>query len=608
MKIKKISVIAVVLLLLLAIIPNVYAASSSISVNSKSVEVGQKITVTATVTGTAYGKMKIEYSGPVKHSSGSLIELIESSNGENISKTISAVFETTGEGTATFKLTGDTTDKGAGAAVPLNKSVSVTVNKKAVAPPPSEQPSTPSTGGGTSTATKSNNAYLKSLQVNQEGLNPSFSKTKYNYSLVVNGKVDSINVTALAEHSKAKVSVSGNNNLKDGDNTVNIVVTAEDGSKKTYKIIVTKTNDVTATNAYLLNLIIENGKLSPDFEAETLEYTLEKVPFTTKKLDIKAFPQIEEAKVEIVGNDELVVGENTVKIIVTSKDGTNNKEYIIKVEREAEVVAGTTSENPSSNGEKSKLENTDGFLAMITMWYNTAIEAIVNNPLICLLYAFVLVEFIQILYLFSKVRKLNKEVNGVSKKQKENEVDKKIMANEAEKRDEKSPEIAQVPSMIENDNEIKTPEKVNYAELFKKNSENKEDQVIVKSIDFNTDFEPNMINSIPTPQVPKSRPMNSYDEFIKSKKKTSYEENNVDDEYDIPDYIEKKQDVIENKEVEKPVEPSNSYEYNNSEEQKEYEKKIYESPKYDIPKYDENKYNTPKTVEDLEDDEDNLDV
>lgn len=87
----------------------------------------------------------------------------------------------------------------------------------------------------------STNAYLKSLSVEEGKISPSFSKDTYEYSMELDGKKRSVSVSAKAEDSKAKVSVSGNKDLKEGKNTVSITVTAEDGkTKKTYKITVNR--------------------------------------------------------------------------------------------------------------------------------------------------------------------------------------------------------------------------------------------------------------------------------------------------------------------------------------------------------------------------------
>ncbi len=83
---------------------------------------------------------------------------------------------------------------------------------------------------------------LSSLSVENETLNPKFKSDVYEYELKTNAKT--ITIKATAKSSKAKISGTGKINVEDGK-TYNIVVTAENGNKATYKIKVTK--DVTDT-------------------------------------------------------------------------------------------------------------------------------------------------------------------------------------------------------------------------------------------------------------------------------------------------------------------------------------------------------------------------
>lgn len=85
------------------------------------------------------------------------------------------------------------------------------------------------------------NANLASLTVDQGTLRPSFSAGTQNYTLPVAMGVSQINITAQPEDSKAKVQVSGNTGLRDGSNTIKIVVTAQNGSTKTYTITANRT-------------------------------------------------------------------------------------------------------------------------------------------------------------------------------------------------------------------------------------------------------------------------------------------------------------------------------------------------------------------------------
>ncbi|MCI8454100.1 MAG: hypothetical protein HFE84_05735 [Lachnospiraceae bacterium] len=89
-------------------------------------------------------------------------------------------------------------------------------------------------------ATASHEAALASLAISPGELSPAFSEEVTDYTATVAG-VDSVVISAPAKDSKASVSVSGNDAIQMGENTVVCQVTAEDGTTtKTYTITVTK--------------------------------------------------------------------------------------------------------------------------------------------------------------------------------------------------------------------------------------------------------------------------------------------------------------------------------------------------------------------------------
>ncbi len=87
--------------------------------------------------------------------------------------------------------------------------------------------------------TASSDNALKSISVSGGSFAPDFSPSQTKYSMEVDYSVKKLTVSAVANHSKAKVSVSGTD-LELGENTVKITVTAENGSKKTYTLKVTR--------------------------------------------------------------------------------------------------------------------------------------------------------------------------------------------------------------------------------------------------------------------------------------------------------------------------------------------------------------------------------
>lgn len=159
-----------------------------------------------------------------------------------------------------------------------------------------------------------------------------------------------IAVNAIPEDSNAKVSVTGNTNLKIGVNEVKITVTAQDGKTvKTYVIEVTKTENPELANANLENLAIENVTLEPEFSADIISYNAV-IASTKESIHILAVPQIEGATVAITGADNIQFGENIITVAVLAKDGITSKEYTINLYK-------TTQEEENQNVEPHEETN-----------------------------------------------------------------------------------------------------------------------------------------------------------------------------------------------------------------------------------------------------------
>lgn len=292
---------------------------------------------------------------------------------------------------------------------------------------------TKSTSSST-TSTKSSNAHLSKLQINQEGLTPNFNKNKTSYAVTVGENVNDLKVTAVAEDSKSKVAISGNTGLKNGDNKVYITVTAQDGTKKVYTITVTKTGDANKSNSYLQNLIVENATLFPEFSKEIFEYDCGTVGKSVETLKILAFGENENVKIDITGNDKLSEGDNKIIVKVTSEDGTTTKEYVITVKKDSNIVEENNIE------EINALQDTDND----NNFFNKLFKKIKNNWLVCLMYIVILVQFIEIVYLYKnqnskKDTKGNKEtkdniLNDGVKRNKRMRLDKEFKQNKKKRK------------------------------------------------------------------------------------------------------------------------------------------------------------------------------
>ena len=193
---------------------------------------------------------------------------------------------------------------------------------------------------------KSSNANLSTLGITPKDYDFSgFSKDKTSYSVTVPNDVDSLKVNYKTE-SKAKVKVTGNDNLEVGTNIINVVVTAEDGTTKTYKIKVTKLatednkpgnviDEENDLNLYLTSLSIDGLELSPAFDKNVFSYTTTIDMDTNDMSEVKVNAEANDSKatVEITGNTNLVEGENLINIVVKGTESSEQTVYQITVNK-----------------------------------------------------------------------------------------------------------------------------------------------------------------------------------------------------------------------------------------------------------------------------------
>lgn len=152
---------------------------------------------------------------------------------------------------------------------------------------------------------KSNNKNLSSLSIEPYTLTPEFNPEVTEYTLTVGANVESIDVKAEAEDENATVEITGNDNLLMGDNTIEIKVTAEDETVRTYTINVRKEE---GEQLALTELSVTGYTLTPEFSGDVYDYTIDISDTTVTNLDVKAVSNDENTTIEIVGNTDLKVG------------------------------------------------------------------------------------------------------------------------------------------------------------------------------------------------------------------------------------------------------------------------------------------------------------
>lgn len=121
-----------------------------------------------------------------------------------------------------------------GIEMPVNETSTSKANETVV----KVAPKTTNTTVATKTESLSNNNNLKAISI--IGFELNFKPDVLNYNLRVEDNVDKIDITAFAEDDKATVSINNIEELAVGNNQINIIVKAENGDEKKYKLNVTK--------------------------------------------------------------------------------------------------------------------------------------------------------------------------------------------------------------------------------------------------------------------------------------------------------------------------------------------------------------------------------
>ena len=278
---KKIFIICtVVFALLLCMTQSVFAASISVTAGQSSVKVGNTVAFTITVpSNTQAWTYQVAWSDNLTYVSGDT----EPMGFEGTSSTRNQlIFMANGEGTGKVWIAGGSysIDR-----QPYDASGSATVSIVSASQPSQgydhgdfdDDPPTPS---------KSSNNALASLTVSAGELAPAFDPAITDYTLSLPLRTNKITFTATPSDSKATVQGDGEVALRGGENKVAVVVTAEDGSAKTYNITVKVAREPTvffSLNGESLGVMQDTDGVTPPagFSPTTVPYSGEELPAWT---------------------------------------------------------------------------------------------------------------------------------------------------------------------------------------------------------------------------------------------------------------------------------------------------------------------------------------
>lgn len=172
---------------------------------------------------------------------------------------------------------------------------------------------------------KSSDVTLKSLKVNDDAI--TLLKDVFVYNYMAKYSDEEIVVDAILNDTNAKLTKEDKYSfpLDRSSQSIDFTVTAENGTNKNYRIVLMRGDK---PNTFLKSLKVDHGNIS--FDKNTLEYSFN-VDYSVNELIVEAIAESDDATVKIE-KDSLVVGENTIKVIVTNDKATS--EYVLLVTRE----------------------------------------------------------------------------------------------------------------------------------------------------------------------------------------------------------------------------------------------------------------------------------
>ena len=342
--IHKLNIFFIIFFLLVFFNINISYAGVTVSQSNVSMSVGDSKTITLTGND-ATGNVA------VSSSNTSVATVSISSNWiENNSTTITITGKSAGS--ATIYITGVVSNS-SGSETNINTSINVTVTSNS---------SSGSSSSGSSSSNSGSNT-ITSLKVGDK----TYSNPNQDITIgSVDAKTDSIVVVPTTSGGVSYTINGGSSTtvpLKTGTNVISIAVS----NGKTYKVRITrlaeepeiqpnimdekaeeeqKEENNEENKLVLTSLNVKNYELTPEFNSEVYSYTINinMQENDTSKLEIDAIPNIANATVEIIGNDNLAEGENIITILIKAEDKEEPTVYQIlvnKIDSSSEIVSNT---------------------------------------------------------------------------------------------------------------------------------------------------------------------------------------------------------------------------------------------------------------------------
>ena len=228
------------------------------------------------------------------------------------------------------------------------------------------------------------NSTLSALTLSDGSLSPTFTPGTKFYTAAVANAITGVTVTPTVTDVTAMVTVNGVSvtsgtasaaiPLAVGNNTITVLVTAQNGTTtSTYTITVTRNSTVST----LSGLALSAGTLSPTFATATTSYTASVFNVISS---VTVTPTVTDTTATITVNGTVVssgafspaiplsVGDNPITVLVTAQDGTTTSTYTVTLTR-----------SPSSNSTLSGLALSSGSLSPLFASSTTSYTVSIAN-------------------------------------------------------------------------------------------------------------------------------------------------------------------------------------------------------------------------------------
>ena len=193
--------------------------------------------------------------------------------------------------------------------------------------------------GGVQPDPESSDNTLRSLKVNDQTVDLS--------TLTITVPNTTTQASVVAEKNEEHAIVSGYTNpidLQVGNNSISIVVTAQNGAVRTYNLTIVREADNRSSDNDLKSLSVTDATISPDFDKNVTNYTVV-VNNSVTNVTINAQANEEHATITGYTNPvSLQVGNNSISIVVTAQNGTP-KTYNLTIQREEPIDPTKSNDN-----------------------------------------------------------------------------------------------------------------------------------------------------------------------------------------------------------------------------------------------------------------------